>query len=170
MSRMFISLDLMLLLNMNKSHVNLLSSAHLGGRKSCVEFKQESLTQLSLEIVRCSLVLYFDLWIIFVLLLNLVTTITCYSSLVWCLFGPPICVIWNSSLGVCLVMVLRLVFCGAMTKPRASLWPAGTWLCYWVRAGIEVASHSPLWNYIDVGFLVRCSLVIFPYRIVRSLS
>jgi hypothetical protein len=37
------------------------------------------------------------------------------------LFRPPICVIWNSSSGVCSVMVLWLVFCGAMTKPRASL-------------------------------------------------
>jgi hypothetical protein len=124
---MFISLDLMLLPNMNESPINLLSGTHLGGRKSCIEFKQESLAQLSLAVAQCSLVLYFDLWIIFVLLLNLVTTFTCYPSLVWCLFGPPICVIWNSSSGVCSVMVLRLVFCGAATKPRASLWPAGTW-------------------------------------------
>jgi hypothetical protein len=40
-----------------------------------------------------------------------------------------ICAIWNSSSGVCSVMVLRLAFHGAVTKPRASLWPAGTWLC-----------------------------------------
>jgi hypothetical protein len=127
---MFISLDLMLLLNMIKSPVNLLSGTPLGGHKSLVEVKQESLAQLSLAIARCSLVLYFDLRIIFVLLLNLAATFTCYPSLVWCLFGPPICVIWNSSSGVCSVMVLRLVFCGATMKPRAPLWPAGTWLCY----------------------------------------
>jgi hypothetical protein len=45
---MFISLDLMLLLNMIESPVNLLSGTPLGGRKSYVEFKQESFAQLSL--------------------------------------------------------------------------------------------------------------------------
>jgi hypothetical protein len=39
---MFISLDLMLLLNMIESPVNLLSGTPLGGRKPCVGFKQES--------------------------------------------------------------------------------------------------------------------------------
>jgi hypothetical protein len=78
---MFISLDLMLLLNMIESPVNLLSGTPLSGRKSYVEFKQESLAQLSLAIVQCSLVLCFDLRIIFVLILNLVTTFACYPSL-----------------------------------------------------------------------------------------
>jgi hypothetical protein len=86
---MFISLDLMLLPNMNESPINLLSGTHLGGRESYIEVKQESLAQLSLAIMRCSLVLYFDLRIIFVLILNLVTTFACYPSLVWCLFGQP---------------------------------------------------------------------------------
>ena len=40
----------------------------------------------------------------------------------------------------------------AATEPRASLWPAGTWLCYWVRAGIEVSSHDPLQNCTNVLF------------------
>jgi hypothetical protein len=40
---MFISLDLMLLPNMNESPVNLLSGTFLGGRKLYVEFKQDSL-------------------------------------------------------------------------------------------------------------------------------
>jgi hypothetical protein len=78
---MFISLDLMLLLNMIESPVNLLSGTSLGGRKSYVEVKRESLTQLSLAIARCSLVLYVDLRIIFVLILNLVTPFACYPSL-----------------------------------------------------------------------------------------
>jgi hypothetical protein len=78
---MFISLDLMLLLNMVESLVNLLSGTPLGGRKSYVEFKQESLAQLSLAIARCFLVLYFDLWIISLLILSLVTTFACYPSL-----------------------------------------------------------------------------------------
>jgi hypothetical protein len=86
---MFISLDLMLLPNMNESPVNLLSGTPLGGRKSYVEFKQESLAQLSLAIVRCSLVLYFDLRIIFVLILNLVTTFAFYPSLYGaCSYSP----------------------------------------------------------------------------------
>jgi hypothetical protein len=40
--RMLISLDLMLLLNMIESHVNLLSGNHLGGRKVCVDFTKIS--------------------------------------------------------------------------------------------------------------------------------
>jgi hypothetical protein len=39
---MFISLDLMLLLNMIEFPVNLLSGTSLGGRKSGIEFKQKS--------------------------------------------------------------------------------------------------------------------------------
>jgi hypothetical protein len=53
---MFISLDLMLLPNMNESPINLLSRTHLGERKSCIEFKQESIAQFSLGIELCSLV------------------------------------------------------------------------------------------------------------------
>jgi hypothetical protein len=53
---MFIGLDLMLLPNMNESPINLLSRTHLGGRKSCIEFKQEYIDQLSLGIELCSLV------------------------------------------------------------------------------------------------------------------
>jgi hypothetical protein len=77
---MFISLDLMLLLNMIESPVNLLSGTHLGGRKSCVEFKQESLAQLSLGVELCSLVLCVNFWITSLLILTLVTTFACYSS------------------------------------------------------------------------------------------
>jgi hypothetical protein len=87
--KMFISLDLMLLPNMNESPINLLSETHLSGRKSYVEFKQESLAQLSLAIVRCSLVLCFDLQVIFVLILNLVSTFACYPSLYGaCSYNP----------------------------------------------------------------------------------
>jgi hypothetical protein len=78
---MFISLDLMLLLNLIESLVNLLFGTPLSGHKSYVEFTQESLAQLSLAIARCSLVLYVYLRIIFVLILNLVTTFACYPSL-----------------------------------------------------------------------------------------
>jgi hypothetical protein len=60
---------------MNLLLIFYLAGTPLGGRKSYVEFKQESLAQLSLAFARCSLVLYFDLRIIFVLILNLVTTL-----------------------------------------------------------------------------------------------
>ena len=46
-------------------------------------------------------------------------------------------------------MVSWLVTNGATIEPRASLWLGGTCLCCWVRAGIEVSSHDPLWNYTD---------------------
>jgi hypothetical protein len=86
---MFISLDLMLLLHMIESPVNLLSGTSLGGRKSCIEFKQESIAQLSLGIELCSLMVCVNFWIASLLILNLVTTFTCYPSLVWCLFRQP---------------------------------------------------------------------------------
>jgi hypothetical protein len=79
---MFISLDLMLLPNMNESPLNLLSGTHLGGRKSCIEFTQETIAQLSLGIELCSLVVCVNFWIASSLILNLVTTFTCYPSLV----------------------------------------------------------------------------------------
>jgi hypothetical protein len=83
---MFIKLDLMLLLNMIESPINLLSGTHLGGRKSYVEFKQESLPQLSLAIELCSLVLYVDFQIASLLILNLMTTFACYPSFAQWLF------------------------------------------------------------------------------------
>ena len=55
---------------------------------------------------------------------------------------------------------------GAMTEPRASLWLAGTWLCCWVRAGIKVSSHDPLWNYTDELF----SHGLFPWLSLLILS
>jgi hypothetical protein len=78
---MFICLDLMLLLNMNESLINLLSGTHLGGRKSYVEFKQESIAQLSLGIELCSLVVCVNFWIASSLILSLVTIFACYPSL-----------------------------------------------------------------------------------------
>jgi hypothetical protein len=80
----------MLLPNITGSHVNLSSGNHLGVRKACMEFKQESPAQLSSIIKLCSLVLCFDLRIASLLILNLVTTFACYPSLVWCLFLQPI--------------------------------------------------------------------------------
>jgi hypothetical protein len=78
---MFITLDLMLLLNLIESLVNLLSGTPLGGRKSYVEFKQESLAQLSFAIELCSLVLCVDFRIASLLIPNLVNTFVCYPSL-----------------------------------------------------------------------------------------
>jgi hypothetical protein len=78
--RMFISLDPLILLNMIESPINILSGTHLGGCKSYVEFKQESLAQLSLAIELCSLILCVDFRIASLLILNLVTTFACYPS------------------------------------------------------------------------------------------
>ena len=47
---------------------------------------------------------------------------------------------------------------GVVAEPRASLWSADTWLCCWVCAGIEVPSHDPLQNYINVLF--SCELFL----------
>jgi hypothetical protein len=66
---------------MNESTIDLLPRTHLGGCKSCIEFKQESIAQLSLGIELCSLARCFDLRIASLLILNLVTTIACYFPL-----------------------------------------------------------------------------------------
>jgi hypothetical protein len=116
----FISPDLWLLPNMTGSHVNLSSGNHLGVRKACMEFKQESHAQLSSIIKLCSLVLCFDRRIASLLTLNLVTIFACYPSLVWCLFLHPNLCHLKFHLFVRLVMVSRLAFYGAATKPRAS--------------------------------------------------
>ena len=117
---MFISLDLMLLPNMTESYVNLSFGNHLGRRKACGEFKQESLAQLSLAIKLCSLVLCFDLWIASMLIPNLVTTFAWYPSLVLCLSLQPNLCHLKLHLFVCLIMVLRLAFYGVVMKLRAS--------------------------------------------------
>jgi hypothetical protein len=103
----------------DKSHGNLSSGHHLGERKACVEFKQESHAQLSLAIELCSLVPCFDLWIASLLILNLMTTFACYPSL----YGPCsynlIGATWNFTFVVRLVMVLWVATNGAATKPGA---------------------------------------------------
>jgi hypothetical protein len=55
----------------------------------CCPMWPRTLAQLSSTITLCSLALCFNLWLASLLTLNLVTTLTCYSSLVWCLFLPP---------------------------------------------------------------------------------
>jgi hypothetical protein len=72
---MIISSDLMLLLNMIESPVNLLPGTPLGGRKSCVGITQKSLAQSPSAMELCSLVRCFDLRIASMLILNLVTTL-----------------------------------------------------------------------------------------------
>jgi hypothetical protein len=49
---------------------------------------------------------------------------------------------------LCSVMVSRLVYSSAVTKPRAS---CGVWhkVCCSTRVGIEAASHDPSWNYTN---------------------
>ena len=149
--RMSISLDLMLLPNMTGSHVNLPFGNHLGGRKSYVEFKHTFPAQLSSAIKLCPLVLCFDpriaLCWLQTLWLSLFAIPLLHNACSYNLIGAT----GNFTLGVCPVMVPWLAIYGAATEPRASLWAADAWLCCWVRAGIEVSNHDPLWNYVDVS-------------------
>jgi hypothetical protein len=87
--KMFISLDLMLWSNMTKSHGNLLACHHFVEMLGVRGIKQQSRAKSPSAIELCSLMLCFDLRIASSLILNLVTTFTCYPSLVWCLFRPP---------------------------------------------------------------------------------
>jgi hypothetical protein len=86
---MFISLDLMLLLNMIESLVNLSSGNHLGGRKVCVDLSKDlvlrCLRQLSYVLLCYVLISGLPSWLI----LNLVTTFVWYPSIVLCLFYIP---------------------------------------------------------------------------------
>ena len=114
-----------------------------------MEIKQESPAQLSSALKLCSLALCFDLRITSLLTPNLVTTFACYSSFAWCLLlCNQICATREFLWVVCSVMVTRLVIYGATMKPRAPV-GAHTRLCCLARAGIEVSSHDPLWNYTD---------------------
>jgi hypothetical protein len=153
---MFVSLDLMLLPNMTGSHVNLSSGNHLGGRKACVELNKNLMLSCLRQfnyVLLCSVLIFRSppcwlqtLWLPLLAIPPLLSV---------CSYNP-ICATWKFTLGVCSVMVLWFAFYSVMTKPRASLWLTDTWLCCWARAGIEIASHGPLWNYIDVFFLVGC--------------
>jgi hypothetical protein len=90
------------------------------------------------------------------------------SLLVWRLFLPLIGATWNFTFVVRLVMVLWVAADGAATKPRASCGCRHMAGCL-ARAGITVSSHDPLSN--DSRCVIfSCSLVISPYRIIRSIS
>jgi hypothetical protein len=86
---MFISLDLMLLLNMIESPISLSSGNHLGGRKVCVDLSKDlvlrCLRQMSYVLLCYVLISGSPPWLI----LNLVTTFVCYPSIVLCLFYIP---------------------------------------------------------------------------------
>ena len=97
---------------------------------------------------------------------NLVTIIACYTSLcIMLILVRSIHIMWIFTL-LYSVTVPWLVCYGAMTKPRASLWPAGTWLCWSACAGIVVTSHKPLEKYIIMLF----SHELFPYLSLYVLS
>jgi hypothetical protein len=78
----FISLDLMLLLNMIESPINLSSGNHLGGRKVCVGFSKNLMLSPLWQLRYVLLCYVFDLWITSLLTPNLVTTFACYPSFV----------------------------------------------------------------------------------------
>jgi hypothetical protein len=81
------------------------------------------------------------------------------SLLVWRLFLQPIGATWNFTFVVHLVMVLWVVANGATTKPRASCGCRHMAGCS-ARAGIIVSSYDPLWN--DS----RCVIFLCPFFLV----
>ena len=122
-----------------------------------MEIKQESPAQLPSAIRLCSFALCFDLLIAFLLIPNLVTILVAipllHNACSYNLIGAT----GNFTLVVSSVMVLRLTFYGAATKPRAPV-GAHTRLCCSARAGIEVSSHDPLQNYTDMLFSLELFL------------
>ena len=78
---MFISLDLMLLLDKTKSHVNLYLVIALVDTRHIWKLGKKSPAQLSLAIKLCSLALCFDLQIASLLIPNLVTILVCIPLL-----------------------------------------------------------------------------------------
>ena len=149
---MFISLDLMLLLDKTKSHVNLylvitlVDARHLW--KLSKSLLLSCLWQLGYVLLRCVLIFWSPPCWFLTLWLSLFAIPLLHNACSYNLIGAT----GNFTLGVCPVMVPWLAIYGAATEPRASLWPADTWLCYWVRAGIEVSSHDPLQNCTNVLF------------------
>jgi hypothetical protein len=91
------------------------------------------------------------------------------SFLVWCLFLQPIGATWNFTFVVRLVMVLWVAADGAATKPRASCGCRHMVGCL-ARAGIMVSSHDPLSNDRRCVIFSCSFLVISPYCIIRSIS
>jgi hypothetical protein len=81
-----INLDLMLLSNVTETFRLVIT---LVDTRRAWKKKPRTLAQLSSAIKLCSLALCFNLQIASSLTLNFVTTLACYSSLVWCLFLPP---------------------------------------------------------------------------------
>ena len=117
---MFISLDLMLLLNKTKSHVIFyLVISMVNARHEWNGSKSLTLSCLR-QLIYVSLVPCFYLGPP-LLTPNLVTTFACYPSFAWCmLLCIPISTTWELLWVVGSVMVPRLAIYDAATKPRAS--------------------------------------------------
>ena len=150
---MFISLDLLLLLDRTKSHVNLYLVITLVDTRHIWKLSKSlllsCLQQLGYVLLRCVLTFWSPPCWFLTLWLSLFAIPPLHSA---CSYDP-ICATWKKNHFGCVISngVMSSNY-GAATEPRASLWPAGTWLCYWVRAGIEVSSHDPLQNCTNVLF------------------
>jgi hypothetical protein len=156
---MSISLDLILLSNMTGSYVNLSSSNNLGRHVAWVEFTQEFLAQLSSAIKLCSLVLCFDLWIASLLILNLMTTFTCYPSIVWCLFLQPIR--WHLKCHIVCAfnngVTISILWCRDETESLLWAHTQGCAARHALVSGLLVMIHYKMTT--DVLFLV----ILFPW-------
>ena len=149
---MFISLDLMLLLSKTKSHVchymviTLVDTRHIW--KFCKNPLLSCLRQLGYALLRRVLIFgsptcwLLTLWLplllsLLLIVLALMQPNLCYvRMLVGCMFsnGDMISELW------------------CRDETEGILWTAATRLCYSARAGIEVSSHDPLQDCIDVLF------------------
>ena len=159
----------MLLPNMTESYVNLSFGNHLGRRKACGEFKQESLAQLSLAIKLCFSYAMSLPWTTPCWLLTLSLPLLAIPPLHSAYSYHPIYTTWNFTLVVWSVMVLWVATNGATMKPIAS--------CGWPTQGCA-ARHALVTRFL---VLIHCritpmcyfhmsfSLVISPYPVKRSI-
>ena len=149
---MFISLDLMLLLGKTKSHVNpylvitLVDTRRIW--KFCKSPLLSCLRQLGYVLLRCILIFRSPPCWLLTLWLPLFAIPPSHGA---CSLQPNLCHM-KIQVGCMFSNGVMSSNYGATIEPRASLWSAGTWLCCWVHAGIEVVSYDPLQNYTDVLF------------------
>ena len=146
---MSIGLDLMLLLDKTKSHVNLYLVITLVDTRCIWKLGKSPLLsclrQLSYVLLRCVLIFRSPPHWLLTLWLPLLAIPPLHSA---CSYDP-ICATWNFTLGVWSVMVLW-VATTVLWWNREPPMGAHTRLCCSAHAGIEVSSYDPLQNYTDV--------------------
>jgi hypothetical protein len=156
----FISLDLMLLLNMIESLLINYLVVSLVDARCAWNYTKMTCSVAFGEL--CSLVRCFDLRKASLLILNLVTAFACYPPLYNACFYHPNYVTWNFTLVVWSVVVLWVATNGATTKPRSSCGRATQGcatrhaLVSWFLVMIHCGTTSTCYSHMNF------SLVIFP--------